>query len=50
MFKNYFKMTATQLKDLLQIVEPSLNKKTTFYRDPISASECLCLTLRYVYC
>jgi len=47
-FRNYFRMTATQLEDLLQIIGPSLSKQTTSFREPISASERLCLTLRYV--
>lgn len=46
-FKNYFRMSATQFEDLLQIVGPHLNKQTCF-REPISAPECLCLTLRYL--
>jgi len=47
-FRNYFRMTATQLEDLLQIIGPSLSKQTTSFREPISVSERLYLTLRYV--
>lgn len=47
-FRNYFRMTATQLENLLQIIGPFLSKQTTSFREPISASERLCLTLRYV--
>lgn len=47
-FRNYFRMTAIQLEELLQIVGPSLSKQITSFREPISAPERLCLTLRYL--
>ncbi|XP_012221308.1 uncharacterized protein [Linepithema humile] len=40
-------MSSTQLENLLQIVAPKLNKQT-FLREPVSAEERLCLTLRYL--
>jgi len=46
-FLNYFRMSSTQLEDLLQIVAPKLHKQT-FIREPINAEERLCLTLRFV--
>jgi len=46
-FINYFRMSSTQLEDLLQIVAPKLQKQT-FMREPVSAEERLCLTLRFV--
>ncbi|XP_070515353.1 uncharacterized protein [Cardiocondyla obscurior] len=47
-FKNYFRMSTTQFEELLQIVEPHLRKQITPFREPISAAERLCLTLRYL--
>ncbi|KYN21132.1 hypothetical protein ALC57_06524 [Trachymyrmex cornetzi] len=46
-FFNYFRMSSTQLEELLQIVRPKLHKQT-FLREPISVEERLCLTLRYL--
>ncbi|XP_077280679.1 uncharacterized protein LOC143907665 [Temnothorax americanus] len=40
-------MSSTQLENLLQIVGPKLQKQTHI-REPISAEERLCLTLRYL--
>jgi len=45
-FLNYFRMSSTQLEDLLQIVAPKLHKQI-FIREP-NAEERLCLTLRFV--
>lgn len=46
-FINYFRMSSTQLEDLLQIVGLKLQKQT-FMRESVSAEERLCLTLRFV--
>ncbi|XP_024875884.1 protein ANTAGONIST OF LIKE HETEROCHROMATIN PROTEIN 1-like, partial [Temnothorax curvispinosus] len=42
-------MSSTQLENLLQIVGPKLQKQTHI-REPVSAEERLCLTLRYLAC
>lgn len=44
-FRNYFRMNATQLEELLCKVAPLISKQT-LCRKPISASERLCMTLR----
>lgn len=44
-FRNYFRMTPTQFEDLLNIVAPFITKQA-MVREPISATERLCLTLR----
>lgn len=46
-FMNYFRMSSTQLENLLQIVAPKLHKQTHI-RKPINTEERLCLTLRFV--
>jgi len=44
-FHNYFRMTVTQMEDLLAIVGPRL-QKLYVVREPITAAERLSLTLR----
>lgn len=44
-FKNYFRMNATQLEELLCKVAPLISKET-LCRKPICANERLCMTLR----
>lgn len=46
-FRNYFRMSASQLEELLGIVGPQLQKQP-ICRDAISPKERLCLTLRFV--
>ena len=46
-FYNYFRMSATKLEGLLQLVQPDLTKEYCV-RQPIGAEERLMLTLRYV--
>jgi len=44
-FRNYFRMTPTQFEELLNSVAPFITKETAI-REPISAAERLCLTIR----
>lgn len=46
-FHNYFRMTATQLEELLGMIGPKLQKQD-IVRQSITPSERLALTLRYV--
>ncbi|XP_066583085.1 uncharacterized protein [Prorops nasuta] len=46
-FRNYFRMTKSQLEELSIIIAPYISKKTVV-REPISAAERLCLTLRFL--
>lgn len=46
-FHNYFRMTATQLEELLGMVGPKLQKQDVV-RQSITPPEWLALTLRYV--
>ncbi|XP_066592967.1 uncharacterized protein [Prorops nasuta] len=46
-FRNYFRMTKSQLEEILIIIAPYISKKTVV-REPISAAERLCLTLRFL--
>ncbi|XP_032688981.1 protein ALP1-like [Odontomachus brunneus] len=46
-FRNYFRMSATQFEELLQIVGTNLQKQNVV-RESISSSERLALTLRYM--
>lgn len=47
-FKEYIRMTKSQYDTLLELVKPKIEKKTTFFREPISASERLLVTLRFL--
>ncbi|XP_011707975.1 PREDICTED: uncharacterized protein LOC105462824 [Wasmannia auropunctata] len=47
-FRNYFCMIPAQFEELLNLVAPFIMKKTII-REPISAAERLCLTLRKKY-
>ncbi|KYN06577.1 Putative nuclease HARBI1 [Cyphomyrmex costatus] len=46
-FRNYFRMTPTQFENLLSLVAPFITKQTVI-REPISAAERLCLTIRFL--
>ncbi|XP_077257583.1 uncharacterized protein LOC143894819 isoform X2 [Temnothorax americanus] len=46
-FRNYFRMTPTQFKELLILIAPFIMKQRVI-REPISAAERLCLTLRFL--
>lgn len=46
-FRNYFRMNLIQFEELLNLVAPFITKQTVI-REPISAAERLCLTLRLV--
>ena len=48
MFFNYFRMVPSMFDELLRLVGPSLVKKTTNLREPISAEIRLAITLRYL--
>ena len=45
---NFFKMTAEDFDYLLELVGPSITKRDTKMRCAITASERLCLTLRFL--
>ncbi|CAN8027897.1 unnamed protein product [Ixodes persulcatus] len=47
-FYRYFRMTRQRFDHLLSLVGPHLQKKTTFWRKPISPEERLALTIRYL--
>ncbi|XP_029825713.2 putative nuclease HARBI1 [Ixodes scapularis] len=47
-FLQYFRMTRQRFDHLLSLVGPLLQKKTTFWRKPISPAERLSLTIRYL--
>lgn len=47
-FRNYFRMTPTQFEELLNLIAPFIMKQIVI-REPISAAERLCLTLRLIY-
>lgn len=44
-FRNYFRMTPPQFEELLNLIAPFIMKQTVI-REPISAAERLCLTIR----
>ncbi|KAG0443057.1 hypothetical protein HPB47_015335 [Ixodes persulcatus] len=44
----YFRMTRQRFDHLLSLVGPSLQKETTFWREPIPPAERLALTIRYL--
>ncbi|XP_071638920.1 uncharacterized protein [Temnothorax longispinosus] len=46
-FRNYFRMTPTQFEELLILIAPFIMKQRVI-REPISAAERLCLTLRFL--
>ncbi|XP_029170002.1 putative nuclease HARBI1 [Nylanderia fulva] len=46
-FRNYFRMNSIQLEELLYKVAPLITKQV-LTREPISASERLCMTLRFL--
>ena len=48
MFFNYFRMVPSMFDELLRLVGPSLVKKTTNLRGPISAEIRLAIALRYL--
>ncbi|KYN50000.1 hypothetical protein ALC62_00027, partial [Cyphomyrmex costatus] len=47
-FRNYFRMNATQLEELLQLVAPRITRQFAI-REPIEAGQRLCICLRYMY-
>ena len=47
-FFRCFRMTPTLFEELLEMVAPYITKQYTQLRDPISPSERLCVTLRYL--
>lgn len=44
-FRNYFRMTPIQFEELLTLVAPLITKQTVV-REPISAAQRLCVTIR----
>uniref|UniRef100_A0A1I8M9Y5 DDE Tnp4 domain-containing protein n=1 Tax=Musca domestica TaxID=7370 RepID=A0A1I8M9Y5_MUSDO len=48
LYKNFLRMNAADFDNLLKLTAPLLTKKTTQLREPISASERLMVTLRYL--
>ena len=48
MFFNYFRMIPSMFDELLRLVGPSVVKKATNLREPISAEIRLPITLRYL--
>ncbi|KYM98502.1 Putative nuclease HARBI1 [Cyphomyrmex costatus] len=46
-FRNYFRMSVTQFEELLCMIAPFITKQTVI-REPISAEERLCMTLRFL--
>lgn len=46
-FQNHFRMSATQMENLLELIGNDI-KKQTFIREPISVPERLIITLRYL--
>ena len=48
LFFQYFRMTPSTLEILLSWVAPLIEKKETQMRELISASESLCVTMRYL--
>nr|XP_022905462.1 uncharacterized protein LOC111417424 isoform X1 [Onthophagus taurus] len=47
-FRNFIRMSSTELEDLLFIVGPKIQKQDTVLRELISASEKLMVTLRFL--
>lgn len=47
-FYKYFHMTPDMFSHLLNLVGPSITRKTTNFRAPISAAKRLAITLRYL--
>lgn len=47
-FKNFLRMTSTDLENLIQFIGPSIQKKNTNFRNAISVTERLVITLRFL--
>ena len=47
-FFRCFQMSPTLFEELLAMITPCITKQPTQFRDPISPSERLCITLRYL--
>lgn len=46
--KTFLRMTSTDLENLIQIIGPSIQKKNTNFRNAISVTERLVITLRFL--
>ena len=47
-FRNFIRMSAVELEDLLCLVGPKIQKQDTVFRESIQASERLMVTLRFL--